>query len=182
LTLAACVSSIYNRMSPRFIHIDSQSSAINRQGLFVANRRPIPITEANARSEAVRAMEVSSIAPNKANFCRFWAGNGGGVEKQSQSKPICGWWDGIADWVHSTTLRTASPISDLRFNRAALSGECEAEMPNKANLLRFQAENGGAVRKQSQSGLLAAEAGVGRASPLAYRSRAGTHDLRSDVR
>ena len=34
------------------------------------------------------AVAVSSVAPNKANFRRFWARNAGGAKKQSQSKPI----------------------------------------------------------------------------------------------
>lgn len=36
----------------------------------------------------VRVDTVSSIAPNKANFRRFWAKNASRAKEQSQSKPI----------------------------------------------------------------------------------------------
>ena len=34
------------------------------------------------------AVALSSLAPNKANFLRFWPDNEGRAEKQSQTKPI----------------------------------------------------------------------------------------------
>jgi hypothetical protein len=81
---------------------------------------------------------VSSIAPNKPNLWRFWAGNEG--RRKSKANPGGRGTDGGG--------RRTEDGGMLYEVRATRHGRRIA--PNKANLPRFGAENGGGAKKQSQ--------------------------------
>jgi hypothetical protein len=102
----------------------------------------------------------SRRASNKANFGLFWAENRVSGAKQSQSgRP--------RSQIHSTALRTAAPISDLRLSLADRATWVLSFVRNKPNFARFQAENGG--WRKSKANLMGR--GVGRKGLLGRGER-----------
>jgi len=98
---------------------------------------------------------VDSFAPNKANFCPFWAGNAGRAERQSQSgRPVRDCGLGLFDYAQDGFADFGSQIQS-----GGQGPDRQHVAPNKANFRRFWAGNGVLAEKQSQSKPIESEAG-----------------------
>lgn len=98
-------------------------------------------------SGPVRGAGVSSIVPNKANLCRFWAGNEDGRKSKANSP----------DFVRSREMRSST--CEIRDKSEIQGVQMITNAPNKANCRRFWAGNGGWGGKQSQFDRLQAKPG-----------------------
>jgi len=94
----------------------------------------------------IRASGMSSCYAKRTQFSPFLGQKRGCAKRRSQF----GWPGRPRSQIHFTALRTATPISDLRFKEGRMDAACKAERAKQSQFVDFWPRNGGAMRKQSR--------------------------------